>query len=299
MMGKKWVDQEGSPLARRKQFYASHAASTVQGAILGHVGRACFATLLGEEQAGAVQVLQGALQGAMQRGLSSTQEEQVLIVQAGVVGAGSRALVAAQLAEEDAAAAEVLEALVRGRIQRCAVEGLEEAALVLQASIQGHVVRAKTAAPTIVGGTGTHGEHLVKHTWVGAGPLGLKIAARGTDAAISSRGVIVSEVPDPCLPAAIQPGMCLHAVNGQVVSTLPYDTVVATIKAAGRPLTLSFSATVEHMVLMMLQEQFLLADIDESGALGREELAAVLKAVYKAGATSYTIESGCGLLSCP
>ena len=85
-------------------------------------------------------------------------------------------------------------------------------------------------------------------------------------------GVIVSEVNDE-LPETIKPGMLLSAVNGTNVEVSSNKAVLAAVKEAGRPLTLKFCSTVEHMFLERLEHQFMEADADGSGALDQEEMA--------------------------
>jgi len=75
--------------------------------------------------------------------------------------------------------------------------------------------------------------NLVEHTWTGAGPLGLKFTDHG------SQGALVVEEVAPFVPSIIQ-GTVLKSIGGQDVSSSSYDEVMAQLKAAVRPISLSF-----------------------------------------------------------
>ena len=78
-----------------------------------------------------------------------------------------------------------------------------------------------------------------EHVWETAGSLGLTLKQRGADRA-SPDGVQVKEVTNTDVPAHLAE-MVLKSVAGEDVSTCSYDAVVQKVKAAGRPLKLTFS----------------------------------------------------------
>jgi hypothetical protein len=82
----------------------------------------------------------------------------------------------------------------------------------------------------------------VEHTWDVAGPLGLKLQPRGLDKDAKG-GVKVADVTNPALPAVIK-GLVIEEVAGDPMTAQSYNTVLAKLKAAGRPLTIKFSPQV-------------------------------------------------------
>ena len=134
-----------------------------------------------------------------------------------------------------------------------------------------------------------HGQYIVQHTWIASGPLGFKIMSRHEDPD-STGGVIVSEKVDGSLPEAIMPGMSIESLNGTDVRKISFTEVTAMLKTMGRPLTVRFRSTVEHAVLESLKTKFLDADVDESGALSKEELAEVIRQVHREEGVKRSLE---------
>ena len=114
---------------------------------------------------------------------------------------------------------------------------------------------------------------IVKHTWLDDGKLGFNLMSRARG------GVIVSLVKDEGLP--IKQGHQLESINGTNVAAEPVHNILKMLEGAGRPLTVEFRETVEHRVLSQLFERFMLADKDGSGALDRDEVADVVRWVYR------------------
>jgi len=80
--------------------------------------------------------------------------------------------------------------------------------------------------------------------------------------------------------------MLLESMDGASLVKSSFNEIMSSLRNSARPLTLQFRATKEHVVLQHMVQAFLLADTDGSGALDREELAGVLKNLYRSGATA-------------
>ena len=103
----------------------------------------------------------------------------------------------------------------------------------------------------------------------------------GSSKTSSELGVLVSEVPDSLL-SSIKAGMQVVEVNTVDVSSgMSFTDVMKMLTDGVRPLTLGFRSTLEHQVLESMTEDFLEADQDGSGALDREEIAAVIQKMYR------------------
>jgi len=78
-------------------------------------------------------------------------------------------------------------------------------------------------------------------------------------------------------------GLQLEAINATVVASESVHVILKKLDTVGRPLTLQFRETPEFRVLGHLFDKFMLADKDGSGVLDRDEVADVLRGVYRAG----------------
>merc|ERR1719272_2181445 len=80
---------------------------------------------------------------------------------------------------------------------------------------------------------------VTEHTWEKPGSLGLILKQRGVNRAALD-GVFVKDVTNPEVPASLV-GLVLESVAGEGVSKCSYDAVIQKVKAAGRPLKMTFS----------------------------------------------------------
>merc|ERR1719272_2445284 len=82
---------------------------------------------------------------------------------------------------------------------------------------------------------------VTEHTWEKPGSLGLILKQRGANRA-DPDGVFVKDVTNPEVPASLV-GLVLESVAGEDVSKSSYCIVLQKVKAAGRPLKMTFSSS--------------------------------------------------------
>ena len=236
----------------------------------------------------AAATLSGGIRGRRTR--SAVQQfqkgEDASTLQAALRASADNRLVGRLRLDEEDSAAEFLGGVMNGGAARRRIAQQAQAAPVLQGAAQGSRIRTLMKnARTIVTPVerSVHGSHLVQHTWLQSGPLGVELAPWGIIPENPEGAVVTGVHAAQGLPEQIRPGLRLQEVNGVHVGNECYATMIDVIQASPRPLTLVFKATVEHVVLMLLEEQFLKADGDCSGSLNRSELAQVMKSVYRSG----------------
>ena len=113
------------------------------------------------------------------------------------------------------------------------------------------VVVMKAVAVASAVSTPSTGASSVSHTWVAlpdgtAGKLGLTVKQLG-NTADEPAGVKLKDLKDPNMEKTlrakgIKPGMLILDIGGTNVREMSYDAVMAVIKNAGRPLTITFGS---------------------------------------------------------
>jgi len=158
------------------------------------------------------------------------------------------------------------------------------AASTLQAAMQGFAVRKLWGLEAQIERieSSLHGEYSLEHHFLSP-VLGIRMIARGGNPSVA-QGVIVSQVTEECMHLeTVKPGMLLDSVGDQLVGHQSFHQVMDLLEDSGRPLRLTFRATVEHLLLSSMIGAFKSADADMTGALDRAELAVVMQEVYKNG----------------
>ena len=95
-----------------------------------------------------------------------------------------------------------------------------------------------------------------------------------------SKGVMISAITETSVTSrGIKSGMLIASINGVAIDNGSFKDVMKALSA--RPLTIVFRSTIENQVLEYMTQEFLKADVSETGSLNNEELAALIEALHR------------------